>query len=125
MQPSQDAGRVAAGLAYLCGHLADVRETLGEDGNEPLRRLLEVVRSGEAADVGPALDAVHSALRSAGDARGLYGNQRGIGPVGVRHLEVVYRCPLGRCTGRAAGEIDEDSPRCAVAGRELLRERLS
>jgi hypothetical protein len=129
LQPSsEDAGRVAAGLAYLCGHLEDLRSILGDDGTDvgmPLHHLLAVVRSGTPSDIGAALDAVHTALQAAGDARGLYGHHRDPAPIGVHHLEIVYRCPLARCTGRAADEVDGDPPRCALTGRELLRERLS
>ncbi|WP_063057494.1 hypothetical protein [Nocardia sienata] len=125
---SQDAGRVAAGLAYLCGHLEDIRSVLGDDGADPgspLNRLLAVVRSGSATGFGVALEAVHTALQARGDARGLYGHHRSATPIGVRHLEVVYRCPLARCMGRTADEVHDDPPRCALTGRELLRERLS
>ncbi len=125
---SQNAGRVAAGLAYLCGHLEDIRSVLGDDGSDtatPLNRLIAAVHSDSATDLGGALDAVHTALQAGGDARGLYGHHRTPTPIGVHHLEVVYRCPLARCTGRTADEVHDDPPRCALTERELLRERLS
>ncbi|MFI9636446.1 hypothetical protein ACIHAX_27510 [Nocardia sp. NPDC051929] len=126
LPPSQDATRVTAGLAYLCGHLQEIRGTLGDDGTDtstPLHKLLSSVRSGDGAGIAAALDAVHTALRAAGDARGLYGHHRGLVPVGVHSIEVVYRCPLERCDGR--DDVDAEPPRCAVSGRELRRERLS
>ncbi|MGV9633337.1 hypothetical protein ACWDO0_04095 [Nocardia rhamnosiphila] len=125
---SQDAGRIAAGLAYLCEHLEDIRSVLEDDGSDhgtPLNRLLAVVHSDGVTDLGVALDAVHTALQAGGDARGLYGHHRAATPIGVHHLEIVYRCPLARCTGRTAAEVHDDPPRCALTERELLRERLS
>ncbi|WP_084508408.1 hypothetical protein [Nocardia pseudovaccinii] len=101
---------------------------LGDDGTDtgtPLHHLLAIVHSSTTSNVGAALDAVHAALQARGDARGLYGHHRSAAAIGVHRLEVVYRCPLARCAGRAADEVHDDPPRCALTGRELLRERLS
>lgn len=123
MQPSPDTARVSAGLAYLCGHLEEIRDTLG-DASAP-SELLTTLGSGSPEEIATALNTLHAALRGAGDARGIYGHQRELTPVGVHSLEIVYRCPLQRCDGRAADEVDDDQPRCAISGRELVRERLS
>ncbi|MBF6195008.1 hypothetical protein [Nocardia implantans] len=115
-------------MAYLCGHLQEIRSTLGDDETDastPLRKLLDAVRSGSGADIATTLDAVHAALRTVGDARGIYGHHRGLTPVGVHSIEVVYRCPLERCDGRGRDEVDADPPHCAISGQELRRERLS
>ena len=128
MQPLPDAERVTAGLAYLCRHLQEIRSTLGDEETDPatpLRKLLDMVSVGRTPDLADALSAVHDALRAAGDARGVYGNHRSLVPVGVRNLEIVYRCPLARCDGRTGDDIGDDPPTCAISGQELLRERLS
>ena len=46
-ESSAQAIKVAKGLAYVCGHLDELRERLGEDGagfSAPLGRLLAALR---------------------------------------------------------------------------------
>ncbi|GLV99151.1 hypothetical protein ADK52_12170 [Streptomyces sp. WM6372] len=123
------AARTAAGLAYVCGNLAELRGTLGADPSGPLPRLEAVIRTGPAQggpDLAALLDDVHSALQVAGDALGVYGQSdfRGVDAAGVESLEIVYRCPLRVCNGRDEDEITEFPARCSVSGRELPREAL-
>ncbi|MEV5410336.1 hypothetical protein AB0K60_16045 [Thermopolyspora sp. NPDC052614] len=128
---SDDTRRTRDALAYACDHLEELREDLGDDpaGSALLDRLLSRIRgNGTIADV---LDEIHAALQAAGDALGLYGRvpghqgDRGIDLAGLGSgpLEIVYLCPIGRCSGhqtQAAGS----PPRCGISGEELRRERL-
>ncbi|MGY2058610.1 hypothetical protein ACW9HQ_27225 [Nocardia gipuzkoensis] len=126
MEPAQrDALRVGAGLAYVCRNLSDIRSLLRDDGGDPstpLQRLLGGAQSGDAPAISALLDAVHSALQQAGDARGIFGNLRGMAGVGLRPIEIVYRCPNALCTGRQDDEVGAETPRCAVTDRELIRD---
>lgn len=113
------------GLAYVCGHLDEIRASLQPDDSPLLRLLLDEVRDGrEIADL---LDALHLALQRGGDALGVYGHGvRGLSPAGIedRPLEVVYLCPVGRCSGRRWADVAASSLRCTISGRDLIRERL-
>ncbi|MGW5381070.1 hypothetical protein [Nocardia sp. NPDC003963] len=123
-----DPARAAAASAYLCEHLAEIRDTLddaGTDTSTPLQRLLVALQAGRSEDIGPALNAVHTALRVAGDAPGIFGHTRGPAAVGVQSFEIVYRCPLRVCNGRGDTGAALDPPRCAVSGEPLRRERLA
>ncbi|NUP28333.1 MAG: hypothetical protein HOQ44_16870 [Nocardia sp.] len=123
-----DTARATAALAYLCDHLAEIRATLGDtgtDGATPLQRLLTAVHAGRSEDIGPAQNAVHTALRVAGDAPGIFGHTRSLEAVGVHSFEIAYRCPLQVCNGRGDAGAVIDAPQCAVSGRPLLRERLA
>jgi hypothetical protein len=126
--PPPDTARAAAALAYLCEHLAEIRATLGDvgtDASTPLQRLLAALRAGRSEDIASALTAVHTALRVAGDAPGIFGHTRGLEALGVHSFEIVYRCPLRVCNGRGEAEAAIDPPRCAVNGQPLRRERLA
>lgn len=121
----------AAGLAYVCSHLPELRGLLGDDGSEsgtPLGRLLAACGgSRPAADIAPLLGEVDAALRALTDGMvGVqgFGEGRGTSWSGLEPLEYVYRCPLGRCTGRLGSEVAEVRPLCAISRRELVRERL-
>jgi hypothetical protein len=113
-------------LAYVCGHLDELRDLLGEEGNALLERLQIAVRA--RADPGELLDLVHSAVQAAGDERGVYGHEErsGIVAAGIASVEIVYRCPLKRCAGRVRTEVREFPPRCPLSPgeAELVRERL-
>lgn len=120
------ARRVADGTAYVCGHLDEIRADLvaGGGGVAPLLRVLDAVVQGH--DVTAALDELHRALVAGGDTLGVYGNaMRNLHPLGLgpEPLEIVYRCPLGRCSARPwpqpAGAL-----RCAIDGRDRIRETL-
>jgi hypothetical protein len=144
---SEDLIRVASGLAYVCRHLDELREVLGDDGSDPsmpLTRLVVALRGNEnpslsraggqpteqptAADVARLLTEVHAAVQAAGDALGVYGigRSRDGGASGLEVLLVVFRCPLQRCAGRPAHEVTESQPRCSVSSARLpmIRERL-
>jgi hypothetical protein len=127
LQPtSPDYGRVSAALAYLCLHLPEILDALGEDtaSVERLRSLLVAVGRVDRDALAEAVDAVHLALRTRGDAVGLYGHSRNLDLAGVTGFEIVYRCPLHLCNGCAAGEVDHNTAHCTLSGRPLLRERL-
>lgn len=127
LQPTSPGyARVSAALAYLCLHLPEILDALGEDTDsfERLRSVLDVVSRVDRDALAEAVDAVHLALRARGDAVGLYGQNRNLDVVGVSGFEIVYRCPLQLCNGCAAGEVDHDTARCTLSGRPLLRERL-
>jgi hypothetical protein len=126
---SAEAIRVAKGLAYVCGHLGELRELLKDDGADPstpLGQLLNALQPGQAAaDVSGSLDAVDAAVRKAGDAFGVYGftsTRRG-GPSGMEALQIVFRCPLQRCTGRPADQVRGSTPVCAISPQRLPLER--
>ena len=134
-ESSAQAIKVAKGLAYVCGHLDELRERLGEDGagfSAPLGRLLAALREADGAkpdaDIAGLLGEVDAAVRQAGDAYGVYGfggTRRGTS--GMEALQVVFRCPLQRCAGRSADQVaGRSQPVCAVSQeqRPLIRERL-
>ncbi|MBF6229304.1 hypothetical protein IU470_29965 [Nocardia abscessus] len=126
VEPAQrDALRVGGGLAYVCRNLPEIRSLLRDDGGDPstpLQQLLARTQSGDSPAIAPLLDAVHAALQQAGDARGIFGNLRGMAGVGLRPIEIVYRCPNALCTGRQDDEVGAETPRCAVTDRELIRD---
>jgi hypothetical protein len=130
--PSADAIRAANGLAYVCGHLEQLRKLLNDDGADPstpLGQLLNALQSGEAEpDLSALLDSVDTAARQAGDAFGVYGfltTRRG-GVSGMETLQIVFRCPLRRCAGRGASQVRGSTPVCAISPQRLPldRERL-
>lgn len=120
--------RIAKALSYVCGHQDELAALLDED-DDALRSLEAAVGRPAADDVSllALLDALHTAVRGAGDPSGVYGAMgRNVMPAGVGDLDVVYRCPLQVCIGRSGHEVDDDVPRCrfAPAGTALIRERL-
>jgi len=122
-----DAGmRVADGLAYVCGQLKVLRMDLSEDpgGMAVLQQLLTAAREG--GDIVGPLEALHVALQTAGDAMGVYGHTRGLRPAGVRRgpLELIYRCPVSRCSRYWWPGATANRPRCAITDQPLQRERL-
>jgi hypothetical protein len=136
-----EAARVARGLAYVCRHLDELRTLLDDDGTDPSKPLAKLVTAlqGQAAAQQPTdggqsrpsvaglLDQVHAAVQAAGDALGVYGSGvRSGGQTGMEALQVVFRCPLGRCAGRPADRVAGPPPVCTVspAGLPLIRERL-
>lgn len=124
--PGSADGRTPAGLGYVCAHLSEIEmmlSTYGSRGPGPLERLVAAIPAGTDLDV--LLDELDAAIREAGDVLGVHDNaDRGITAVGVEAMEIVYRCPLQRCTGRSRGEVGRLAPTCDISGRELLRERL-
>ncbi|MFE2627465.1 hypothetical protein ACFXDP_05940 [Streptomyces sp. NPDC059374] len=120
--------RIAKALSYVCGHRDELATLLDEDA-AALRAVEAAVGRPPADDVSLAalLDALHAAVRRAGDPSGVYGGSgRSAMPAGVADLDVVYRCPLQLCIGRSGHEVDDDVPRCQLSPAEkaLIRERL-
>lgn len=123
--------RVASGLAYVCGHLDELRDLLGDDGSDPdkpVTRLVTALREQrQETEVAGLLDAVHAAVQASGDEMGIYGfgSRRG-GLSGMEVLQIVFRCPLNRCAGRSAEQVAGPAPVCTVspARLPLRRERL-
>jgi hypothetical protein len=117
--------RSAVGLANVCRQLDELRELLGDDDAEQLSQLLAAVGAGEPDQVvADLLDELSEAVQNAGDMAGIFGFDTSRGDAaGLDPLEIIYRCPLRRCMGRA--EADHQ-PFCAVspARLPLLRERL-
>ncbi len=122
------ARQVGKGLAYVCTHLTEIRATLagdvaGKAGLDALARLRSALSG--AGDISNLLDEIHRALLGCGDVVGVYGHVRGFGSatlVGIHSaepLEIVYRCPVGRCARTVPGPA-MTPPRCDVAD-EVLR----
>jgi hypothetical protein len=130
--PDVTDAHTADALAYVCGRLDYLRAVLPHDeaGEPPaLRALLDALR--DAQDLAGPLDALHAGLLRAGDALGVWGHVRsgwrGLGVPGVEEdapLEVVYVCPLGRCSGRRPDRTTTFPVTCTITGQELRRERL-
>ncbi len=116
------------GLAYVCAHVDEISAALAADpsGGEGLQAL-EWIRSvlrGNGDISGPLAD-LHHALLRAGDAVGVYGPVRGVrrglslaGFDQSEPLEIVYRCPIGRCLRVVPGPA-VTLPQCGVAGEAL------
>lgn len=122
---ARQAGR---GLAYVCAHLTEIRATLsgdvaGKAGLDALERLRSALPG--AGDITGLLDEIHRALLGCGDVVGVYGHVRGFGSAtlagidSAEPLEIVYRCPAGRCARTVPGPA-MTPPRCDVAD-EVLR----
>lgn len=125
--PPEAAKPDPAALAYLCANLQEICDALGDDGSDPttpVAKTLAAVAADDAPATIAALNTLHAALQHIGDALGVYGSLRGLSPTGIRGLEVIYRCPLGRCTGRDRSQAVDDAPVCAISGKQLRREVL-
>lgn len=122
--------RVADGIAFVCGRLTDIRTCLEEDGDVAvLDRFLVAMRSGE--DPAAMLEDLHAALQAAGDAFGIFGGLRGAGPASAPHgvgsprpAEVLYLCPVRRCSRYWWPDSPGALPVCGLAGEPLRPERL-
>ncbi|GII88853.1 hypothetical protein Ssi03_68430 [Sphaerisporangium siamense] len=119
------AGQIADGLAWVCAELDSLNAVMPDKKTSPLRHLLAAVRNGQ--DPADQLQALHIALRKAGDQLGVWGHLR-TGPLtGVdeqRPFEPVYLCPLGRCSGRQVDSATTFPLTCAITGRQLRRDQL-
>jgi len=131
------AGREAEVLAHVCATLntlrADVRRITGGD-EELLQRLMITVRAGN--DITDLLDQLHELLQADGDALGLYGRldvdppNRALRPVGAGHdpvpnpTEIVYLCPVGRCSRYRWPQAGTTPPQCDVNESPMRRDRL-
>jgi hypothetical protein len=125
------ARQASQGLAYVCAHMDEISAVLAEDasageGPQALARLRSALRGGDIS--GPLAD-LHHALLRAGDALGVYGHARGAGGLSLagfdqgEPLEIVYRCPVGRCPRVVPGPA-VTPPRCGAAGEALRRGQL-
>jgi len=122
------ARQVRQGLAYVCAHVDEISAALAEDvsggeGLKALERLRSALRGN--GDISGPLGDLHHALLRAGDALGVYGHVRGVrrglslaGFDESEPLEIVYRCPVGRCPRVVPGPA-VTPPRCGVAGEAL------
>ena len=119
------ARQASQGLAYVCTHVDEISAALAEDasggdGLKALERVRSVLR-GNGDISGPLAD-LHHALLRAGDALGVYGHVRGVRGLSLagfdqgKPLEIVYRCPIGRCPRTVPGPA-VTPPRCGVGGR--------
>lgn len=119
------ARQVARGLAYVCRQLDQIRAEL-QDDLTPLRRLLDAIDAGR--DIADALDMLHEALRAGDDALGIYGHTRrgDERPTGVEDspLEIIYLCPIDRCSGRRWRSVDAVPVYCQISQQELRRDWL-
>jgi len=122
--------RVARALSYVCQQLDPIRITLqSDDGGDAslLLSLVDAVKQGDDEATRERLDLLHAALRRAGDALGVYGqHDRVLRPVGLDDgpLELFYRCPLDRCSGRGWSAATAEPVRCNISGQDLRRERM-
>jgi hypothetical protein len=114
-------------LAYVCAHADEIRAALADDasggkGLQTLERLRSALRSD--GEISRPLEELHLALLRAGDALGVYGHVRSAGGLSLagfdegEPLEVVYRCPVGRCRRVVPGPA-VNPPRCEVVGEAL------
>jgi hypothetical protein len=114
-------------VSYVCGHLDRIAADLdGDESRIPssLEQLIGAVRQGQ--DPSGALEALHTALQVAGDALGIYGNTRGLTPIGadtVTAAETVYLCPAHLCS-RYSWPEDVTPPRCEITSKPMRRVRL-
>jgi len=128
--------RVADGIDYVCGHLADIRASLEYDGGDAtaLDRLLASLKTG--ADTARLLDDLDAAVQASGDQVGVYGHVRaaeglesvtGASMPGIgspQPAEVVYLCPGRRCSRVWWPGASAAIPVCTLNGQPLSAERL-
>jgi hypothetical protein len=126
--PEESKARQASqGLAYVCAHLDEISAVLaddasGGDGLQALERLRSALR--DNGDISGPLADLHHALLRAGDALGVYGHVRGVRDLSLagfdqsEPLEIVYRCPIGRCPRTVPGPA-VTPPQCTVADETL------
>ena len=130
-----------AALGYVCAQREELTAELASLPVEPGRKapstlvdeLLGALDGG--GECGPWLDEVDAALRRSGDALGLFGRagaewgQRNLRLAGGSRSapppvdEVVYLCPVGRCSRHAFAGGD-GVPRCALVGGPMREDRL-
>jgi len=124
--------KASQGLAYVCAHMDEISAVLAEDapggdGIKALERLRSALHG--SGDISGPLADLHHALLRAGDALGVYGHVRGVRGLSLagfdqsEPIEIVYRCPISRCSRVAPGPA-VTPPRCGVAGEVLRREQL-
>ena len=121
------ARQASQALAYVCMHVEEISAALAEDasggeGLQALERLRAALRGN--GDISGPLGDLHHALLRAGDALGVYGHVRSVRGLSLagfdagEPLEIVYRCPTGRCMRTVPGPAVKP-PRCGVADETL------
>jgi hypothetical protein len=128
---------VADGLASVCERLETIRRDLHRRNPEeqrqdpdPVLGITEAIREG--SDLADPLQGLHTALLKAGDPTGVWGHVQPstrevtlVGDDPGMAFEVVYRCPLGRCSGRTPDNTTTFPMICALSGgSELIKKTL-
>lgn len=72
-QPGRPIDRFADAVAYVCGHLEEVRTVLADHQTAHLDEVLQAIEHGQ--DLSGPLQALHEALLAMGDHRGVFGNR--------------------------------------------------
>lgn len=117
--------QIARGLAYVCQHMDYIRAVTARRPAAQRAALARLADPASRSDALADLETLHRALRSAGDAMGIFG-QEGVRsllhPVGVDQdeSEPVLRCPQAHrpCT-RFAQPGPGAAPRCELTGSPL------
>jgi hypothetical protein len=120
--PGPDHGAVAA-LCALLGSPEDLRDP---DVREAAERALALLRSGAGdGELALCYSALDTALRRAGDARGLAGDSRDGRVRGVaQHIKVAV-CPgPAQCTRVERARDLLPAPPCTVNGTRMHKRRL-
>ncbi|MFE9174534.1 hypothetical protein ACFYNZ_34745 [Streptomyces kebangsaanensis] len=120
LQPDR---RAAAALCALLGSPEDLRQPGIREAAERARDLLQ---SGAGADeLATCYRVLDTALRRAGDARGLVNESRGGAAPGITpHIRVAV-CPgPARCSRIERARDLFPAPHCAVNGTRMLKGRL-
>ncbi len=130
--------QVRDALAYVCRRLDWIKAKLPaqadppqESGDNPpmLEHVLTAAEAGTDL-VGP-LQALHRAMQTAGDRKGIWGHVQAnsrdpYALPGVNQqipFEPVYDCPLGRCAGRIGDNVSFPLV-CSIAGEPLIPDEL-
>lgn len=149
---AESDGRYRAAVSYVCTHLQELRRDLASiapsTDQGPAVALVDGFLEAFAADEAcvPWLDRIDAALLRANDALGLYGRsdppgRRGVPLAGVGGAlppaqdEIVFLCPVDRCSrfalaesgsGSASGSGSGSEPTrdCRLSGRPLREARL-
>lgn len=115
--------QVADAVAYVCEHLDELSAALSPRHRTTLDALLRKLHADD--DPAEELEQVHRALRTAGDARGVFGHVRSLTPPGLavasRPIPVLL-CPRAALPcSRHAWPTSEKPDTCAVSGLPLRR----
>lgn len=129
---ARSAEEIAAAIGYVCRDPEQLRDVLSGDERALVDQVLANALNGNLDTVRALLDRLHTALRQAGDPRGVYGQAlrrmpssvRGTAPLGnsmVRPAETIYLCPIGRCSRFwfPDDRSPADVPNCSASGVPL------
>lgn len=121
-----NAKRIAEALAYVCIHIGGIKAFLSEETID--RRGLQALEQIQSAlqrtgDISRPLGELHHALVREGDVLGVYGHARGLRDLTLvgfedEPLEIVYRCPTGRCLRTVPGPAVVP-PCCGMTGETM------